>query len=144
MEALRNLQRIQELLVSEIRYGRATLPECCNHVAEHLAEPYREGFVRIYRRMRENTGVVFGQVFREELEECLGGMPLKSADKNCLLELFSDGGFADESMQIRTIEQKKELLERRIAEAERENREKCRMAVGLGAMSGLLLLILLI
>jgi dihydroorotate dehydrogenase electron transfer subunit len=41
------------------------------------------------------------------------------------------------------IEQGREVLQQSIDCVERENREKCRMAVGLGAMSGLLLLIVL-
>lgn len=129
--------------MSEIRYGKSTLPECCNHIAGHLAEPYGSCFVRIYDRMRENTGIVFGQVFREEMKGCLDSLPLKYEDKNRFLLLFPDNGFEDESMQIRTIEQNKELLQHTITALERENTEKCRMAVGLGAMSGLLLIIVL-
>ena len=144
LETLRELQRIQEILISEIRYGKSTLPESCNHIADRLKEPYQSCFARIYERMRENTGVVFGQVFREEMEACLAGLPLKEEDKKCFLTLFPDNGYVDESMQIRTIEQSKELLQHTIGELERENAEKCRMAVGLGAMSGLLLLIVLV
>ncbi len=130
--------------MSEIRYGRATLPECCNRIAGHLPEPYGTCFTRIYDRMRENTGIVFGQAFREEMKECLNRLPLKEEDKKPFLSLFPDNGFEDENMQIRTIEQSNELLQYTIAGLERENTEKCRMAVGLGAMSGLLLLIILI
>lgn len=144
LACLRDLQRIQEMLISEIRYGRATLPECCNEIAGRVTEPYRGCFRVIYERMRENTGVVFGQVFREEMKPCLDKLPLAEADKSRFLSLFADCGFEDEKMQIRTIEQNKELLQHTITELERENKEKCRMAVGLGVMSGLLLVIILI
>lgn len=132
------------MLISEIRYGRATLPECCNDISKHLKEPYRSCFSRIYQRMRENTGLKFGQVFREELQACLTDLPLKAEDKECFASLFDNNGFGDERMQIRTIEQNKELLQQKINLLERENAEKCRMAVGLGAMSGLLLVIVLL
>lgn len=141
---MRNLQRIQELLVSEIRYGKATLPECCSHIAERIPEPYRSSFIHIYERMRENTGEMFGQVFREHMEVCLKELPLTEEDKVKFLSLFSDNGFEDEEMQIRSIEQSKELLQQTIGRLEKENTEKCRMAVGLGAMSGLLLVIILL
>lgn len=143
LEALRNLQRILEMLISEIRYGKATLPECCDHISKRLPEPYSSCFVHIYDRMQENTGVVFGQIFREHMEECMKGLPLATEDRNCVLSLFTESGFEDENMQIRSIEQKKELLIHTISRLEGENREKCRMAVGLGAMSGLLLVIIL-
>lgn len=144
LETLRDLQRIQEMLISEIRYGKSTLPECCNQISGRLAEPYSSCFRCIYDRMRENTGVVFGQMFQEEMKACLNGLPLTEEDKNHFLSLFSENGFEDESMQIRTIEQSKELLQHTITGLEQENTEKCRMAVGLGAMSGLLLLIVLL
>lgn len=96
--------------------------------------------------MREKSGAVFGQVFREEMKVCLEGLPLTEGDRNCFLELFAEagGGYQDESMQIRSIEQSRELLQHTISGLERENAEKCRMAVGLGAMSGLLLLVILV
>lgn len=141
---MRNLQRILEMLVSEIRYGKATLPECCGHIAKRLQEPYSSCFSRIYDSMLENTGMVFGQVFRENMQECLDKLPLAKEDRKCFLSLFGENGFEEESMQIRSIEQSKELLQHTIARLEGENTEKCRMAVGLGAMSGLLLVILLI
>lgn len=141
---MRSLQKILEMLISEIRYGKATLPECCGHIAGRLKEPYGSCFRQIHDKMLENTGVVFGQVFGENMEECLKKLPLANEDRTCFLSLFTENGFGDETMQIRSIEQSKELLEQTIAGLERENKEKCRMAVGLGAMSGLLLVIILL
>ena len=143
LAALRNLQSILEMLMSEIRYSRATLPECCIHIAKRVQEPYSSCFVHIHAEMEKNTGIGFGQIFREQMEECMKGLPLLAEDRSCILSLFADGGFEEERMQIRSIEQQKELLMHTISRLEKENREKCRMAVGLGAMSGLLLVILL-
>ena len=33
IKALRVLQNLLELMAGEVRYGRATLPECCGHGA---------------------------------------------------------------------------------------------------------------
>ncbi len=112
-------------------------------MAERLSEPYGSSFGRIYHRMRQNAGDKFGQVFREEMQRCLKGLPITEEDKSQFLSLFDHKGYEDELMQIRTIEQSMELLQHTIGQLERENREKCRMAVGLGAMSGLLLLVVL-
>jgi len=143
-EALHYLQRILEMLISEIRYGKATLPECCRQIAGRLPQPYNSCLEHIYKRMSENTGIMFAQVFREEMERCMKELPLVQADKKCFLDLFGENGFEDERMQIRSIEQCKELLESVSQRLERENAEKCRMAVGLGVMSGLLLVIILV
>jgi hypothetical protein len=77
------------------------------------------------------------------MERCLKDTPLTIQDRENFLSLFAEHGFEDENMQIRVIEQGREVLQQSIDCVERENREKCRMAVGLGAMSGLLLLIVL-
>lgn len=142
--ALRELGRIQEMLIGEIRYGKSTLPECCSRIAEHIQEPYQSAFFCIYDRMNEHTGEGFREVFSEEMRSCLEKLPVTGEDGKTFLSLFSSSGFGDDGMQIRMIEQSRELLGQTIDRLERENREKCRMAVGLGAMSGLLLLIILI
>ena len=144
LRTLRLLQRIQELLISEIRYGRATLPECCLQIAGRLPEPYRQYLIHIYDKMQENTGVIFGQVFSEYMGACLEELPVTGEDRKIFLTVFTEQGFQDEGMQIRSIEQSKELLEHTIEKLEAENNEKCRMAVGLGAMSGLLIVIVLL
>lgn len=144
LQALRHLQRIQELLISEIRYGRSTLPECCRQIAGRIPNPYKEYLIHVYNKMQENTGVIFGQVFNEYMESCLWELPITKEDRKNFLSVFAEQGFQDEGMQIRSIEQSKELLEHTIERLEAENNEKCRMAVGLGAMSGLLILIVLL
>lgn len=113
-------------------------------IAKRLKEPYGSCLIHIYDQMQENTGVGFGQVFRENMEACLSQLPVTEEDKAHFLSLFPDSGFEDDSMQIRTIEQSRELLLNTVRELERENAGKCRMAVGLGAMSGLLLVIVLL
>lgn len=140
---LRTLKNILELLAGEVRYGRATLPECCAHIAKYLTEPFGKAFLEIGRKMEENTGISFGDVFRSEMERTLGGLPLKEEDRENFLRFTSLTGFADGQMQLRAMEQSMELLDGTKERLERENAEKCRMAVGLGAMGGLLLVLIL-
>lgn len=143
VRAIRTLCDTLSLLCSEIRYGRGTLPECCEHVAGRLTGALGSAFRRIADKMRENTGESFSQVFRE----CVGGplkeMPLKEEDREEFLRFVSAGTFGDGQMQLTLIEQSRELLEARAAALEQENGEKCRMAVGLGAMGGLLIILVL-
>lgn len=93
--------------------------------------------------MEENTGKTFEEVFREEMGEALGGLPLKEEDRENFLRFTARTGFMDGRMQLRAIEQSAELLQGTEERLERENSEKCRMAVGLGAMGGLLLVLVL-
>ncbi|MCM1024895.1 MAG: stage III sporulation protein AB [Roseburia sp.] len=143
IRSLRLLQTILELLCGEIRYGRAVLGECCGRTAERISSPCREAFRRIADRMRENTGEDFETVFREYMGEALEAMPLTEEDREVFFGFVPKSGFPDGQMQIRMIEQSRERLARRAEELERENAGKCRMALGLGAMSGLLILLVL-
>lgn len=143
IKALRSLIHILELLAGEVRYGRATLPECCGHMGRGLSAPFGEAFLEVGRRMEENTGLSFGEVFREEMAEALGSLPLQETDREAFLGFAGESGFADAQMQLRIIEQSAELLKGTLERLVQENAEKCRMAVGLGAMGGLLLILVL-
>ncbi len=143
IKALRNLENILELLSSEVRYGRASLPECCSHAARFLAPPFDAAFQEIGRRMEENSGMAFGEVFREEMAEGLTGLPLKEKDREDFLQFTLRTGFMDSQMQLKAMEQSMALIRNTQEKLTQEHAEKCRMALGLGAMSGLLLILIL-
>jgi len=144
LKHLRILNQILEMLMSEIRYSKATLPECCKRLAPRLEEPYKQSFLNIFETMKENTGEGFGQVFKKDMELCLGGIPLQKEEKELFLNAVSESGFEDGKMQLRNIEQHNELLKNIIEKQDKETAEKSRMAMCLGAMSGLLLIIILL
>lgn len=143
IRALGKLIEMLELLAGEVRYGRSTLPECCLHVASYLEAPYSEALGRVAYRMGENIGLSFGEVFAEEMKPILRELPVKPEDKEVFLRIATQTGFADGQMQLHTLEQCRDMLRQTEEKLEKENAEKCRMAVGLGAMSGLLLLLVL-
>lgn len=143
VSALRQLCDTLHLLAGEIRYGRGTLPECCEHVAERMAGIYGAALKRTADRMGENTGESFAEVFRECMDEPLREMPLKEEDREEFLRFLSAGTFGDGSMQLGLIEQSRELLETRAAVLEQENAGKCRVAAGLGTLGGLMLILIL-
>lgn len=143
IRTLRSLRYILELLASEVRYGRATLPECCGHIARTLSPPFDEAFREIGRQMAENTGRTFGEIFRQEMNQVFENLPLTAEDRENFFEFTLQTGFADAQMQLRIIEQCMERLRVTQEQLERGNAEKGRMAVGLGAMGGLLLILVL-
>ncbi len=140
--ALRTLESILEMLMSEIRYGKATLPESCGQLAARLPGPFDQCLRRI--QFEAGGGIPFQEVFCTRMETAMKELPLKREDRELFLQAFQGQGFQDGAMQLKRLEQGLSQLSGRIAALEREQREKCRMAVGLGAMSGLLLLIILL
>lgn len=144
IRAIHTLQRILELLSGEVRYGRATLPECCGHIAKYLEPPFGETLREIEKEMGENTGESFGEIFCRRTEEALKKLPLKAEDREMFLRFAKQTGFADGQMQLKALEQSMGLLRAAEEKLESENAGKCRMAVGLGAMSGMLLILILL
>ena len=71
-------------------------------------------------------------------------MAAKSEDKELLINCFVKSGYEEDVLQLRMIEQTKKQLEQRLEYVSKENMSKYRVALGMGVMSGLLLVILLI
>lgn len=143
VKSLRMLQQILDLWESEVRYGKATLGECCQYIQRQLPEPFRDCFERLNAKLRESGGESGGKIFREALEEGMKELPLKQEDREAFLRFLPESGYMDSQMQLLSIQRSRALLEETMDRLERDNGEKCRLAVGLGAMSGILLVLIL-
>lgn len=144
VRAKRILVRILELLMSEIRYGKAAMPECCEKLAGQMEEPYKNGFREVVRLYREGGQDSFVRAFCEAMGKCLGELPLKKEDREIFFEPFRTQGFQDGEMQLKCLEQSRDRLLNSIRLEEKELPGKCKMAVSLGGMSGLVMLIILL
>ena len=143
IRALQQLMDILELFESEVRYGRSVLPECCRRVGGQIGGAMGETLVYVSERVQENDGASFGEIFSENVGNVLKELPLKAEDRAAFFQFISPNGFMDGQMQQRAIEQCRERLGRTKEKLEQENAEKSRIVVGLGAMSGLLLILIL-
>ena len=99
---------------------------------------------RVYREYAEAGGTGFLEIAGESFRRQLEALPLKKEEIDQFLIFAGKEGYADETMQIRAMELSKEGLERTATAQQREITQKCRLAVGLGAMSGMFLVILLL
>lgn len=144
LQALRVLSAILEMLMSEIRYGRATLPECCKEVAARVDEPYKGALMQVYEECEQATAAPFGEIFVQKTEQIFAQLSLKREECEIFVAPFKGQGFQDGQMQLKSLEQSLLRLQDMIRMQNEEQREKCRMSVGLGVMSGLLLIIVMI
>ena len=145
LEHLHAMNRIIELMVSLLQYGKSTLPECCRQLAAQAQEPYRQAFTQVYQLMAENKGDSFAEVYAEIMGKALKGInALKEQDRQLFLQCVLQQGCGDTETGIRLIRRQQELLKERITRLEAEHREKSRMAVGLGTLGGILLIIILL
>lgn len=141
---LRCMQRILERFMSEIRYGKATLPECCRKIGENAEEPYRTALLSVYQGMAAHDGSNFFQKWQEHMGQAVMEAPVSKAEKEIFLGFAGCSGLADNQMQIRAIEQYRDMLVSAIKSREADLEKQGRMAAGLGIMSGLLLAVVLI
>ena len=145
VDHLHDMNRIMELLVSLLQYGKSTLPECCRQLATRTEEPYSRAFAEVYRQMTENKGNSFATVYGEIMGRTLKEIgALKEQDREIFLQCVLQQGCGDTETGIRLLKRQQELLRERITGLEAENRGKSRMAVGLGTLGGLLLIIILL
>lgn len=143
LKNLRMLQRILDLWESEVRYGKAAMGECCRHMQKQLPEPFKSCFEKLDAKFGEANGEPLGKIFRDVLEEGMEELPLQPEDREAFLQFIPENGYMDGQMQLLSIQRSRTLLEGTIEKLERENGEKCRLALGLGAMSGMLLVLIL-
>lgn len=141
---LHAMNRILELLISLLQYGKSTLPECCCQLAAQVEEPYSGAFARIWQELSENRGSCFAEVYESIMGEALQVTALQEQDRQLFLQCMLDQGGSDGEAGVRLIRRQQELLQERITRLETENREKSRMAVGLGTLGGLLIIIILL
>ncbi len=133
-----------ELYLGQIRFTRCSLPECCLQLAERAQEPYGQIFRNIYEEACANSGESFGNICERYLTEGLKTAVCQKKDKEIFISCFSKGGFEEDVLQLRHIEQARAELEDRMVRTAGENASKCRLALSLGTMGGLLLVLLFI
>lgn len=110
---------------------------------KQLPEPFKSCFERLNAKLQEADGESCGKIFRTVLWEGMQELPLQQADKEAFLQFIPESGYMDGQMQLLSIQRSRALLEAAIEKLEKENGEKCRLALGLGAMSGMLLVLIL-
>ena len=103
-----------------------------------------EECTEVYREYTETEGVGFLEMAEKSFRRQLGTFPLKKEDIDEFLRFAEKEGYADETMQIKSIELSRQELEHTAEVQQREITQKCRLSIGLGAMSGLLLLLILV
>ncbi len=144
LQGLQLLCRILEMMMSEVRYSKATLPECCLKLGKRLEEPFAGAFLRVYGEMGKNEGRGFGEIFRGEMEDILERFPLRKEEKDLFWQFGEGLGYEEPRMQLDAMEQCRDGLKLLADRLEPETVEKGRMALRLGGMGGLLLVILLL
>lgn len=141
---LREIRRIVQRMQHEMIYGKRTLPEICLLFGQCMKEPYRSAFLEVFQRLDENDGTALEHIWKERMEACMSGLPLKEEEKEILYSLPQQQGILDETMQAADVGQSLDLLTEHIHRAEAEYENKSRVIMSISVMAGLFLAILLL
>lgn len=129
--------------MSEIRYGRATLPECCTLLIKRMPEPYAGMFERMTFRLQTDDPEDFEEIFGQCMEETLQKTPAGREETEAVLGFIGTGCLKDRAMQLLGMERCLKRLGTIKEKLESEAAGKGRLAMGLGSLGGLFLLLLL-
>lgn len=146
-EALRSLRKLRELLemlMSEIDYHKSTLPEACRQVGIRMDEPYKSHMIKLHELLNEESDVDFQTAWKQEIGVCLDGLPISKKEREMILGIAGKGGLSDYRMQLRTIEQYRDMIADSVKKREAEIQKQARMSVGLGVMGGIFLVLILL
>lgn len=141
---LRKLRELLEMLMSEISYHKSTLPEACRQVGLRMEEPYKSRMIKLHELLNGESEMDFQEAWHRQMGECLSDVPISTKEKEMVLGVACNGSLSDYNMQVRTIEQYRDMIDSNIKKREGEIQKQGRMATGLGVMSGLLLVVILL
>lgn len=143
-EQMQSLRYIIALMKSEIRYGRASLEDVFDSVAEKCEDPYKSWFITMRQKIQKKSGERFVTIWQESVDSCLDKLKISKREKQNLKETGAKLGNMDLQMQIRSLELYEERLEEGIRRIQEQMETKIRLCYCLGVSSGLLTTILLL
>lgn len=141
---LRTMEKILELFISEVRYGKSTLHECLFMIAEKTEEPFRSTMLLAGKLLRKEDGRDFSACWEEAFAVLLQKMPLTKEEKEDFLSFARVRGLKDWQMQVRVMEGHRDAIKEARRIREQNVRQQGKLATGLGIMGGLFLIIVLL
>ena len=97
-------------LKARILYSNETLPEALKEIGSRFSDgnsgmAAEAGlfFLRVEKRMEEEAGKAFAEIWKEEMEKFPDDLPLRKQDLEALQALGENLGYADKKTQERTI-----------------------------------------
>lgn len=136
-------------LKSRILYSNETLPEALKEVGTRFADE-KSGmeaeaglfFLRVEKRMEEERGKSFSEIWKEELDKLPEDLPMRNEDLRALRSLGENLGYADKTTQERTILFYLEQADDSLAFLKKETESRTKLYRSLGMAAGLFILVL--
>lgn len=141
---LKSIRQIYQYLQKEIDYAKASLPELCGRMGRRQQPPFGEAFSAIYDELNENNGCTFDEIWERHMLSCVKDLPLKENEKAILTGFPQSLGFRDGKGQAEGMDRYIEEVSQYIHTLGEELKNKYRVIMCMGVMSGIMAVILLI
>lgn len=150
MELLLVIRQMTVHLKGQILYSNCALPEAMKEIGNRFSER-EEGilrepamfFLRVAGRMEQEPEQMLRRIWKEEADKLSPGIPLTGEDRKALTSLGGNLGYADRSMQEKTILFYLEQVDDAIASLKSQQENKTRLYRCLGMAAGLFLMIVM-
>lgn len=144
-----NLPQMAVYLKARILYSNETLPEALKEIGSRFSDgnsgmAAEAGlfFLRVEKRMEEEAGKAFAEIWKEEMEKFPDDFPLRKQDLEALQALGENLGYADKKTQERTILFYLEQADDSLAFLKKEMESRTKLYRSLGMAAGLFILVL--
>lgn len=151
LEILTTFRQMFSYLKGRILYGNDPLPDALAEIGNRFYKEKRDGtyvpggfFLQVARRMELEKNRNFSEIWKEEVRRIPADVLPYKTDRQNLADLGDHLGYADRSMQERTLNFYLEQTEESIAAKKRELEEKTKLYRSLGLAAGLFLVVVLI
>ncbi|MCL2253559.1 MAG: stage III sporulation protein AB [Lachnospiraceae bacterium] len=143
LRLLHKMRDIFVLIQKEMEYLKATMPEICLHLSEQN-NSLSSVFGDIYMETELNNGRSFNAIWRHHFAEKLKKEPLKEDEKNLIMLFPESLNYRDSDGQADGVKKYINELNSRINEIDAEIKNKNKVVMCLGVMSGIITVVIII
>lgn len=132
------------LIQEDIRYSGLPLPLIIEKTAKKVKEPFRGALTQISWELLKNGGEMLFEVWEKEMKHIFEESAFLKKQQELLLEFPKSLGFWEREGQAKAITFYIEESDKWILQMEKEEKDKNKVIMSLGAAAGILLSVMLL
>lgn len=138
------LRKMFVLIQEDIRYSGLPLPLIIEKTAKKIKEPFRKALTKISKEIVTNGGEMLCEVWEKEMKNIFKELAFSKKQQELLLEFPDSLGFWEREGQAKALTFYIEESDKWISQMEKEEKNKNKVIMSLGAATGILLSVLLL
>lgn len=141
---LREMKHMFLLMQEDIRYSGLPIPLIIQKTAKKVKPPFSEALISIADLLLQNDGEQLHPVWEKEMQDVSGQLQLSAEQQELLMEFPQSLGLWEKEGQAKALSYYIEETEKWIVQSEKEEKDKNKVIMSLGAAAGILLSVLLL